>query len=514
MTAAARGRWRLLDSRLRRNLATNFLSQAWAVILGVGFVPVFLRLLGAEGYGLIGFATSLQAVMGVLDLGLGTAANREFSRAGALKSSSSQLRTLLRTLEVPYFATAALIALVLLPVSPYLAHHWVQADAIPADTVRRCLMLLGLTIALRWPVGLYSGVLRGLEHQVALNVLVIAASTLRTAGLALLLIAVQGGVMTYFLGLLLVGCLEVFTIALFAWRRIPRTAGQSGRFDPVLFRALWSFSGQVTLISLFATVLKQMDKVVISKLQPLSSLGYYSIAVTLSGGLSLVAAPVFGAVFPRLSALLTHGEERAAGRLYHRAARLVALLGSPAALALVFFANPILLLWTRSPEVAAQASAALSALAVAMLLNSFMQVPYALQLAAGLTRIPLWTNGIGVLILAPALVLLVQEYGILGGGLTWALFNLAYVAVIPYVMHRSVLRGQLTAWLLHDTLPFTILATLCYGGAAWLFHLQSPPLGAYFFLAFATAAYSGIVLMTWGRSVVRFGTSSDVRVAG
>jgi O-antigen/teichoic acid export membrane protein len=513
MTAAARG-WRLLDSRLRRNLATNFLSQAWALLLGVAFVPIFLRLLGAEGYGLIGFATSLQAVLGVLDLGLGTGANREFSRARALASSSGQLRTLLRTLEVPYFITAALIGLVLVPASPYLAHHWVQADAIPAETVRHCLMLLGLTIALRWPVGLYSGVLRGLEHQVALNVLVMAASTLRTAGLALLLVLAHGGVATYFGGLLAVGCLEVLSMGLFAWRHIPRSTGQLGRFDAALFRTLWSFSGQVTLISLFATVLKQMDKVVIAKLQPLSSLGYYSIAVTLSGGLSLVAAPVFGAVFPRLSGLLTQGDERAAGRLYHRAARLVSLLGSPAALALAFFANPILLLWTRSPEVAAQAAAPLSALAVAMLLNSFMQVPYALQLAAGLTRIPLWTNGIGVVILAPALVVLVREYGILGGGLTWALFNLAYFGIIPYVMHRSVLRGQLAAWALRDTLPFTGLAALCYGGAAWLFHLQSRPLGAYFFLALATAAYSGIVLMTWGRSVVRFGTSSDVRVAG
>lgn len=514
MSAGIRSRWGLLDSRLRRNLAANFVSQSWAVLLGVAFVPVFLRLLGAEGYGLIGFASSLQSMLGVLDLGLGTAANREFSRVGVQSGSPGDFRTLLRTLEVPYFLTAAIIALALVPAAPYLANHWLQADAIPKDTLRQCLTLLGLTIALRWPVGLYSGVLRGLEHQVALNVLIIAASTLRTAGLALLVVVTHGGVLTYFVGSLAVGLVEVAAMCGMAWWYQPRAAGHFGRFNAALFRSLWTFSGQVTVISLFATVLKQMDKVVIGRYQPLSALGYYTVAVTLSGGLTLVAAPVFGAVFPRFSALLAKGDERAAGILYHRSSRLVAMLGSPAAFALAFFASPILAAWTRSPAVVAEASGVLSALAIAMLLNSFMQVPYALQLSAGLTRIPLWTNGIGVVILAPALILLVRVYGILGGGLTWACFNLAYFTIVPYVMHRKVLKGQLAAWIFQDTLPFMLLAGACYGSAAWLNHLQSPPLNAYVFLALASVVYAGIVLMTWGKSLVTFGASSDLPLVG
>ena len=88
-----------------------------------------------------------------------------------------------------------------------------------------------------------------------------------------------------------------------------------------------------------------------------------------------------------------------------------------------------------------------------MLLNACMQVPYALLLAAGYTRISLWINGLGVLAVTPLLVWLVRDYGIAGGGAAWAVFNLAYFLLAPAILHRRVLRGHLGTWLWRDTLP-------------------------------------------------------------
>lgn len=488
----------MFRSGLRRNLAANFVAQVWAIGLGIVVVPILLHLLGSEGFGLVGFATSLQAVLAVLDLGLATTANREFSRTAG-QGDVSGFRVLLRTLEWTYFGTGAAIALLVVLSAPYLATHWIHAEGVAPGTLRTSLMLLGLAIGLRWPLGLYAGVLRGLERQVTLNLVAMAGSTLRTVGAVAVLLLVRRDVTAYFAWFLAASCLETLATAWLAWRAQPRAATLPSRFDAGVLRSLWAFSGQVSLISLFATVLKQMDRIVIARLQPLGALGQYTVASTLSGGLLLGAAPVFTAVFPRLSALLARGEEAAAGALYHRASRLVAVVSSPVAAALMFFPATILEAWTRSPAVASAAAPPLSALAFAMLLNACLQVPYALQLAAGLTHISLWINGVGVLVLAPLLVALVRAYGITGAGFAWAGFNLAYLAVAPVLLHRRVLRGHLRRWLLADTAPFLLLALACYGGAAILAHRVPRPLPGVVLLGAATVAYAAILALTLGR---------------
>ncbi|MBS1199036.1 MAG: polysaccharide biosynthesis protein, partial [Proteobacteria bacterium] len=39
---------------LRRNLIANYLGQGWAAIMGMAFVPLYIKYLGVESYGLIG----------------------------------------------------------------------------------------------------------------------------------------------------------------------------------------------------------------------------------------------------------------------------------------------------------------------------------------------------------------------------------------------------------------------------------------------------------------------------
>lgn len=499
---------------MRRNLVANFVAQTLGVLLNLACVPIFLHLLGAEQYGLVGFAVSLQAMLAVLDLGLATTANREFSRTGGQGTGVASGPVMLRTLELIYFGMGAAVAVVLIVAAPWISDHWLQVSGTPPGVVRTSLILLGLATGLRWPVGLYSGVLLGLERQVSLNVVIIARSALRTAGAALVLYLVGGTAVTYFGCLAVVSCLEVAATSWLAWRSQPTRAAGEARFDAGVIRSFWSFSGELTLVSLFAAVLKQEDKVILGRLAPLAALGHYTVASTLSGGLLLFSTPVFIAVFPRFSSLLARGEERDAASLYHRASALVAMLVAPAAAALILFPGTVLSEWTRSPGVAEEASGALSVLAFAMLLNACMQVPYALLLAAGLTRISLWMNGLGVAILAPLLVLLIRRYGIVGGGAAWALFNMAYFLIAPAILHRYVLKGHLRRWLLADTLPFYALAAFFFGGAAWLGRHTAHGWNAWILLGAAGALYGVTVAVVWGRGPVNLFHAAGMLLSG
>ena len=49
-------------SLLKRNVAANFFGRGFAALLSLVAIPIYIRFLGIEAYGIIGFFTSLTAL--------------------------------------------------------------------------------------------------------------------------------------------------------------------------------------------------------------------------------------------------------------------------------------------------------------------------------------------------------------------------------------------------------------------------------------------------------------------
>jgi O-antigen/teichoic acid export membrane protein len=54
---------------LKRTLFFAYTAQVYISLIGILLMPLFLRLMGAEAFGLIGFFLMLQAWLQLLDLG-------------------------------------------------------------------------------------------------------------------------------------------------------------------------------------------------------------------------------------------------------------------------------------------------------------------------------------------------------------------------------------------------------------------------------------------------------------
>ncbi len=461
-------------SKLKANIIANAGGQAWGAILGIALVPFYLRYLGVEAYGLVGFFVSLQAIISILDMGLSTTANRELARMSVEQETAAEVRTMVRTLEVIYLAVAVLIAICFLALSKWVSTEWVIAEKLPTETVQFAVILLGLTIATRWPVALYTGVMRGMERQVLLNVLTAGFSTLRGVGAVAVLALVSQSISAFLLWHLFASLLEVAATSVITWKILPRTSGANAFFSFDQLKAVWNFTVGVGVISIFAAVLKQIDKVFISKMLPLEELGYYTTASIAATSLSWMVSPVALALFPRFSVLYQKNDFPALSEIYHKSSQVVSFLVAPFAGMLMFFSHDVLFAWTHSTDVSAHAALALSILAFASLFNAMMQIPYMLQLASGLTWIPFWNNGIAVVVLTPLIYFLVSHYSIAGGAAAWAVFNVFYYFINPHITHRYILRGQLIKWITQDTLPFMAASVVIFGGIRYAFPLGFP----------------------------------------
>src|SRR3989442_3390826 len=163
-------------NRLAVNILANLAGQGWSIIISLFVIPLYIKLLSIEAYGLIGFYVILQALSQVLDLGLSPTMNREMARYSGRTEKAGEVRDLVRTLEVGYWAIGIGLGVGLIMTAPLIAHHWLKASAIPVGDVQRALMLMGILVALQWPMSFYVGGLVGLQKQLVLNIVAISMS--------------------------------------------------------------------------------------------------------------------------------------------------------------------------------------------------------------------------------------------------------------------------------------------------------------------------------------------------
>lgn len=140
-----------LRSRIRANLAANVVGALWAALIQVAVIPFYIRLMGIEAYGLIGFFVVLQSALQLLELGLGPTANRELARYSAQAAKATEARDFLRTFEVPFWAAGGLAAATIVGLAPLISAHWLRASTLSPQVVVTAVQLMGLMAALQLP---------------------------------------------------------------------------------------------------------------------------------------------------------------------------------------------------------------------------------------------------------------------------------------------------------------------------------------------------------------------------
>ena len=453
---------------VERNVLANFAARVWAGVISILLIPVYIRYLGVEAYGLVGVFVSLQALLLLLDLGLGATVSREFARFAGTRDRAAYLLDLLRTLEVLYWAMALLIALLVLALSGPIARHWLSPETLTADSVATTVGLIGITIAAQWPTALYSGGLAGLQRQVRLSTLISGFATLRYLGAVAVLHFISPTIEAFFCWQLLVAVLQTPTLR-FNLLRVCPAAPRPGALRLQAVLPLWRFATAMLGITMAGTVITQLDKVVLSRALSLQDFGYYSIATAAAGSLYMAVGPVFNAFYPRFAALFEARDRAAIRADFHQGNQILAVVLFPVMWLVVFHADDVMLLWTGDPQLATRVGQLLVPLVAGNTINGLMNMPYALQLGAGWTRIPLVTNLAGLAFLLPALLYGTIHHGALGAAMAWLLFNLVYLAITVVIMRRVALHEATAHWLLRDIgLPMaTSLAV--FGGSELLF---------------------------------------------
>jgi len=453
-------------SSVKHNIVANYAGHIWTSVMGFVFAPLYIKFMGVESYGLVGLSAALGAVFLILDLGLGATIVRESARLTAGDDGGKRVADLVRTLEYVYGLAAVAIGVSVVSAAGWIARHWVKPGQLSEEVVTHALVLIGLSLAARWPSTLYSGGLIGLQKQLLFNGITMVAATLRGAGSVVVLWLVSPTIGAFLVWRLITDISQTLCTGWCLWKALPETRDRP-KFRKEILAACWKFSAGMSATGIFFVILSEMDKIVLSTMLPLATFGYYAFASVAASTLLGLAYPITTAVFPRLSLIESSGDTERLRETYHKSAQLLTVMIAPAATVLAFFSREALLAWTGQPTTVEHAAALVSILAVGTGVCGILRLPHALQMAYGWTSLGAATNGISVVIGLPLMLWLAAWYGTVGGALVWPIVNVAQLVISVQVMHRRLLSADQRTWFVNDV-GVPLLAVVCVVGVARL----------------------------------------------
>ena len=283
----------------------------------------------------------------------------------------------------------------------------------------------------------------------------------------LILWLISPTIQAFFSWQIIISAINTFLLAFFLWHKLPRTEARAS-FQKQLLAGVWRFAAEMSGISVLATILTQLDKVILSKMLTLEMFGYYTLAGVLAMSLYRLIGPVFSAIYPRFTQLVSLADQDGLKKLYHASCQFMSVLILPVSVVVAMFSYEIMLIWTQSQMTAEKSYILVSILICGTALNGLMNIPYGLQLAYGWTRLALFANLIAIIMLAPMIVFMTFYYGALGGASVWVILNCGYVFISIHFMHKRLLLREKWNWYWHDvSLP--LIASLLIPGLGRIF---------------------------------------------
>ena len=472
---------------LTRNITANILSQGYVSALGIVVLPLYLRILGAEGLALVGIFNIVLAWFALLDLGVSSSAGREMARFRGHAIDALGFRQEFRAFSLIFVGLMLAASVALLLLSPLVAGRWLRPEHMTSEEVQAAFVALVIAAAARSAGSLPRGVVAGAERQTWLGVFSAVVGTIRFLGVVPIMLWLGSTPIVFFAYQIAVGLIESLAIGLYARRLLPDASGIGFSLRPILPQIEVSSLIGVSFLLWFA--ISQADKLLLSSMLPMSDFGHFTTAATAASAVTMISLQIITALLPTLTRLFAEGQSDVAIASYRNATQIVAVLAGSVAITMVVAATPLLVAWTGDSELAHATAPILALYAAGNLIASFAVLPHQILLQSlGRMRLNVLGHLLTIAILIPSMIVLISARGGVGAGLAWCAVWIVFLLGWVAIEHHVHCPGLHLKWLFRDVLSIVLPASLAAVAAG-----LALPSGGDRMVSFASVTAIGLV---------------------
>ncbi|WP_372403802.1 oligosaccharide flippase family protein [Acinetobacter piscicola] len=424
---------------LKINLLASYASQIYLVLISIAILPIYIKYMGAEAYGLVGFFAMLQGLFSLLDFGLTPTISRQTAQYNAGAETALRFRQLFRSLSIIFTGIACIGGGLLFYFNHYIAKHWLNLENLAISDVLFSLQIMAVCVALRWMTGLYRGVITGFEQLPWLSIVNIIIATLRFPGVLLYMYFNEFTIHYFFIFQFIIALAEFFILGIKSYSLLPKIQPSeklAWSLKPI--KPLLGFALTIAFTSAVWVMLTQLDKFILSGILPLSEYGYFTLAVLVAGGVLQIGAPISSAIMPRMARLQGEKKYQELKSVYLGATTFVTIVVVTAGIVLAALAKPVLYVWTGDILLAEKASPILQLYVLGNTILTLGAFPYYLQYAKGNLRLHFIGNIITAVLLIPTIIWAAKNYGAIGAGWAWLLIQSIYLLFWVSYVHKII----------------------------------------------------------------------------
>ncbi|HMM81111.1 MAG TPA: oligosaccharide flippase family protein [Pyrinomonadaceae bacterium] len=393
--------------------------------------PFTIRLLGAEGYGVLILVGLIPTYLGFADLGMGIASTKFGSEAYAAGDAEKEARTV-RTAAVLSLALSIPFAILIFVLSGWLATLFNVPEHLHVEA-SLALKVAAFTFVLNF--------LNSIFNTPQLDRLRMDLNTFVTSGFRMLGIAATPVVI--YLGGGILGAVVVLFIA-----SLLTLAGHiytSGRLLPQLFRfsldrqalrPMLKFGGALAIAGLASLILLNAEKGILPALVSVEMLAYYSVAFTFASMAIMFGNSLAQSLVPSFSQLWVAGKMAELSELFSRAVFFNLVILVPGCVILAVCARRFFTLWA-GPAFGENSTRPLFILLGGLLFLLPAYVPLSLLLSTGKSQLLAKLYWIELLPYLGLLFILTRTFGIEGSASAWAILG-AVNGFIYFAFGKSI----------------------------------------------------------------------------
>lgn len=442
-------------SKLHKNLLYNFIGQFYLSILAVIIAPIYVKYLGLESYGLIGFFTVIQSWMQLFDMGFSATLNRQSAQYyhGAL--SGYEFRSYFKSVQVLFSAIGLLLLIVSFFIGYFYSGSWIKAEHLSQFEIKVSTILIFMISVCRWQQGFYRGMINGFEQQEWINKFNMISATFKYIFVLGVLHFIRSSICDFFYYQSIIVVIEFAVLYGYVHNLLPKTK------EKILFKLKYiqkniSFSLSVAFTSTIWVLVTQLDKLILSKYLLMQDYACYTLAVAVASGINMVTSPIAATILPRFSGLIAKNDTVEFIELYRKVTRLIVVLVAPITILFVFQGDKILFAWTNNLMIASQSNNILRVYALGNAVLAILSMAYYLQFAHGKLRLHVWGNLFSIFIMIPMLIYFTLNYGAVGASYVWLFSNLFYLIFWIPIVHKIYLKYSHFSWLWKDVLQVIV----------------------------------------------------------
>lgn len=320
----------------------NWIAFAVAAVVSFFLSPFLVHHLGNAAYGVWVLANSSIAYMALLDLGMRGAVTHFVAKHSALGDHQESNKAVSVALGF-----RLLIALVVILASVTLAAVASKIFKMPVDlwpAARWAIVIVGVNLALTLVVGVFAGVLTGLQRFDVVSGLAVAQTLAGAAGTVWILKTGYGIIALAAMQLGVAIFLCIFTIGL-CFRFYPELRIGVRLWSKDAVKDLWRYSSYLFVIATTGQVIYYTDNIVVGSFLSAEAVAFYAIGGRFIEYFAQLGSSLAQTFLPVASNLASREQSDQLRRLLIHGTRVAVLVSLPIAWALFFRNQTFIGLW-------------------------------------------------------------------------------------------------------------------------------------------------------------------------